>query len=59
MTKAEKEFEKKLAAMSPAERKKIVDHLSDQMGMDPKIIAENRKKREAAQKAAKKPTKKK
>jgi hypothetical protein len=53
------EIEKIIAKMSPAERKKAVEHLSNQMGMDPKIIERNRKRAEAARKTTKKTTKKK
>ena len=55
------ELDKKLMAMSPAERKKAMAHIQTQMGMDPRILRENEKKRAAAKKkaAAKKTTKKK
>lgn len=55
------ELEKKLNAMSPAERKKAMAHIQNQMGMDPRILRANEKKRAAAKKkaAAKKTTKKK
>lgn len=53
------ELERKLMAMTPAQRKKAVEHISDQMGMNPKILEENRRRRAAAKKATKKTTKKK
>lgn len=56
------ELEKKLNAMSPAERKKAVDHISNQMGMNPDIEKRARassKKKTSSKSTAKKPTAKK
>ncbi len=55
------ELEKKLNAMSPAERKKAVDHISAQMGSDPAIEKKSKAsaKKSSSKAAAKKTSKKK